>query len=940
MMKKFRKVYQATKSKLSIRWILFFVLFILTVSTVWQVNSFFSFKEIIEQTTVSNISKENSLKELAAFLNLNNEDNIFTDGLLQINNALFVNTKNKTLIFQPKTNEKQIIIEYESVNSLIKKVKKESEKIFDDFINDKFQIQNYSQLVDKKDNLTHDEIVLIGSTIGADKDYLEEVAKKVGVDIRAILLSLIYNTVYSGNSGHIATVIKDQKLYPVSNMNYKTDIVNLQLLSVSLTILKSDAKNDRKKFIESEYSKYLPTDSTIEPNASYNELQAKIEKLLKSKSIRFDASVPFDFLFINFRKDILYCGDKAYPYNPNNLNAKDESSLGVLFGKQFGIKNYQSLSAKQLVSQIGISVDTVKFSEKNNNLQTTFTAILDYLLNNPSVYCINNGKLESPFIIKNDSILYGKFDKVLLQDAFDKLKEDDLKDSKYVIVKKENFTPIFIYITLILIFLTYFTMFFLNTIKRAPIDEETIIQPVGIDDQLKNQKEKYEEQLVNTKKEVKEKTIVELTKYLTNPGEYENYGTSTLKEVRHKVVFYNEIEKSKNSVNLVKLLNVERANNINIPIIESSNDIFEKANKASSKTDKITYMLEKFDEYLTHVSKDKEKLSEVFLDFKKAKHSIDDLNTLLIEDYKSDFFNRLKENIIKIETNPTIENFVRFGLLFKSSNQRKFKHESEILKVYNQTNIFIDDFYGKYKKISDNKLLERTALICWTLDLAYNLIQIKDATFSIDLEKVKQDQLQLLSIRYFIHNAINKNKTVDDFNFSIMESNKRIANYNNSIADSISELKKDKEYSEYLNVLKDLMRKIKMYESSELVFKKLHDHFVADFFNKIEKLRYDQTNLFPEDRSWLFQQLFNITFHAADYVDYYIKEDDVKYHSNYLFLKNNLDLSVTDHRQFDEMDIEKSTRASLAIFKAAKFVGVKKLDILINKYYIKPEQLK
>ena len=135
------------------------------------------------------------------------------------------------------------------------------------------------------------------------------------------------------------------------------------------------------------------------------------------------------------------------------------------------------------------------------------------------------------------------------------------------------------------------------------------------------------------------------------------------------------------------------------------------------------------------------------------------------------------------------------------------------------------------------------------------------------------------------------------------------------------------------------MRKIKKYESSELVFKKLYEHFVSDFLDKVENLKFNEREVLAEDRSWLFQQLFNIAFHTADYVEYFVKEDDIKYHSNFLFLKNDFDLTKTEHRPFVENDMEQSTRVSNTVVKAARFAGVKKLDLLINKYYIKPEQL-
>jgi hypothetical protein len=938
-MKKIKELFRSIKSKLSVRIIWFFVLFNLTAFTVWKVYSFFSFENTTEQTTVTSISKDNSIKELAATLKLKSDDNLFTVGLPPINNALYVNTKNKTLLFQTQASEKQVVIEYESTNGLIKKVKSVSQETFDDFVKNNFQIPNYPQLESEGVNIEKSEIISVGKLIGADSTYLEQVAATTGNDIRTILLSLIYNTVFSGRGGQIATVIENKKLESLTYKNYNIDKVNTVFLAESLNKLNSDGGTGKTKFIEIEYNKLHPSNESSDTSESKNTLQVGIQNLLRTKAIQLDASFPFDVVYVNYRKDILYCGERGYQYSSKTFSAINDSELDYLFAKQLAVANYNSLSAKNILMQVGIPADSVTLDETGNSAQIAFKALLLYILNHPSVYCISNGKLVSSLRIENDSIQYGKFDVNLLKSGIENLSHDNFESPEYSIVKKESFTPRIIYATLFLLFLSYCIMFYKYP-QTQPVNVQEEFIPTGdITEQLNKQREKYETLIQKSIYETRENTIFQITKFLSKPGGDFDYKNDTLILYCRKINFYNELEKCSNSTELVKKIENERTRNQNIPKIESANDVFAEANKQNSRTEKITYLLEKFDEYSNYVSKEKEKLIEKFQDYKKAKKSNDNLNTLLKEECRGDFYNYLKEQIARIESNPSIEAFVRFGLLFKNSTQSQSKSESEILKQYNETNGFIDDFYQKYQKIGEAKFLDRTAIICWSLELTNNLLKIRSKKVNFDTEKFKQDQLQLIPTKYFIEDAKNKDKTLDDFELSIMRGNERIAEYNSKIADSISSLKTDTEYSEYINVLKDLMRKIKKYESSELVFKKLYEHFVSDFLYKVENLKFNEREVLPEDRSWLFQQLFNIAFHTADYVEYFVKEDDIKYHSNFLFLKNDFDLAKTEHRPFVENDMEQSTRVSNTVVKAARFAGVKQLDLLINKYYIKPEQL-
>src|SRR5688572_16570268 len=120
-MRRIKKIFAAIKSRRFIKIAWFIAILSLTLFTWRKVHSYFLFKNTDEQNSEVKISKENSIKEFASLLKLDNEDNFFTPGLPTITNTLYVNTKNKTLLFQSKPNEKPVVIEYESINELIKK---------------------------------------------------------------------------------------------------------------------------------------------------------------------------------------------------------------------------------------------------------------------------------------------------------------------------------------------------------------------------------------------------------------------------------------------------------------------------------------------------------------------------------------------------------------------------------------------------------------------------------------------------------------------------------------------------------------------------------------------------------------------------------------------------------------------------------------------------
>jgi len=108
------------------------------------------------------------------------------------------------------------------------------------------------------------------------------------------------------------------------------------------------------------------------------------------------------------------------------------------------------------------------------------------------------------------------------------------------------------------------------------------------------------------------------------------------------------------------------------------------------------------------------------------------------------------------------------------------------------------------------------------------------------------------------------------------------------------------------------------------------DNFVKDFLQKAPAIK---TN---EDKAWFFEQLFNIAYHSADYMDYIKNDRNIAYVFNYQFLHNNFDIEKTAYYDFQVDHIDKSTTYSNLVYKWAEQLGIKKLKILVDKYLIKP----
>lgn len=291
---------------------------------------------------------------------------------------------------------------------------------------------------------------------------------------------------------------------------------------------------------------------------------------------------------------------------------------------------------------------------------------------------------------------------------------------------------------------------------------------------------------------------------------------------------------------------------------------------------------------------------------------------------------------------------IRFAKLFKSAKTSVFRSVDDILNGINENRPAVQEFIGNIKSIKGTDIFSRNALIFYSLKFGEQLAAIEGHNMpeSYKAETIKDEQVQLILFKYYVNALQNQRFDPAAFYESVKTANLRIGENNRITASEMALEPIDIETANssiesnfiFQLLVESLgkMNKSHHYQNTRKYFEKLDNHFLAAFNSKIQNLRFNAEGLNKEDQAWLFEQLFDITFHVADFAGYFLKNDDISYHDNYLLLLNDLEFnSKIKYREFRENDIQQSDNSSNAVAKAARFAGVKSLKILINKFYIK-----
>ena len=276
----------------------------------------------------------------------------------------------------------------------------------------------------------------------------------------------------------------------------------------------------------------------------------------------------------------------------------------------------------------------------------------------------------------------------------------------------------------------------------------------------------------------------------------------------------------------------------------------------------------------------------------------------------------------------------------------QFNNYKSQTEEYNQIKPTIDttrrqitDFYDlclKLNKKDKPDFWDRTALSIWAISkLATPLLRTwQKETWFVDKEEhviksLKSDLLQIYTTRYFLRDTMEGN-SLDDFKNALNKDiPQKIEEYNSCISHEAN-AKLNNTDENLITQLTAVFEKIKKFETTQEFNDKMWDNFVQGFIQKAPNINSN------EDKVWFFEQLFNITYHTVDYLDFIKNNKNIIYCYNYQFLHKNFDLSKTEHYDFVLNHIEKSTAYSNRIYKWTNELGIKQLKLLIEKYLIKP----
>jgi hypothetical protein len=292
------------------------------------------------------------------------------------------------------------------------------------------------------------------------------------------------------------------------------------------------------------------------------------------------------------------------------------------------------------------------------------------------------------------------------------------------------------------------------------------------------------------------------------------------------------------------------------------------------------------------------------------------------------------------------------------------REKNEMLERYKATQKVMEQFHQFCLTLIEKEtpdFWDRTALSVEAISqLAMPLLKIwgkqvwfdnKDDTIVNDL---KSDLLKTYTTRYFLRD-VEALKTIDQFKDTLSNTiPQKTKAFKESIVgskigmdiDEIDAHSKQETIADFNKRLIIAFEKIDKFKKNEEFVNKMWDNFVKDFLQKASKIRmprgedkfkWEENDIeLNEYKSWFFEHLFNIAYHAADYIDCIKNDKNMMYCFNYQLLHNNFDLSKSDHYDFHLNHIEKSTTYSNLIYKWADELGIKKLKVLIEKYFIKP----
>ncbi|GHT44819.1 hypothetical protein AGMMS49965_21140 [Bacteroidia bacterium] len=820
----------------------------------------------------------------------------FQEGIKLPDTLLFVNTTDKKLIWKMQGQYNEVsYIAITSENS-VKQVADTAE--FDKFVAQYFSI-DASDIIDT-----------IAQKIGAKTDYITEIKKQSTLKQRDMVFSLIYNTIVGDHDGHIVVTIENKKLKIITAKDFIWDRIDADLFVQSMQwVASNDTLSNKDKFILAS-SKQLSN----KPDTTETKFKQYFDD---DNVIKTNCKLPVDFLYYDFRNDSLHIGDKKYPKN--------------------GAKS------KQYLPRLDASPQEVFYLAGSD---TTLHNLKD-------------------FSSTDNNLLWGKIDSSKLANG--KFKTDDFIND-YGIIKTWD-KAFLLYIAILVIF-AYVVLLILCWIfkrnKQSPatqgigtsvtasnvkpaLTEEQQAALDNLQKQIEEQKKGFDTQLqeknneITTLKEEKVELLKQSEALTAEKDELQKQVGNALvdfqglphaggKECIIDILnAYDKVLGGKSKKEFEKILKTEKNEAVKQFKEEEKFDIIKKDSDFLNKTAKFKKEAELIN-WLDTLRKTIKTLPEI-LSLKKIYQDLE-------KDEKSR--QRTKDEII-VSLLSRVDEYAQGKELLPQFNDYKNQTDKylQIKPTYADTQKQVSDFHNlclKLQKKDAPDFWDRTALSVWAISqLAIPLLKTWKKEIWFDnkpdniTETLKSDLLQIYTTRYFLRDT-DESKLLEDFKIALdKEIPQKIAEYNIYISQEAN-AKLNSIDTNLKNQLTVALEKIKKFDSTQEFNDRMWNNFVKDFLQKAPTLN-EQS---PIDKAWFFEQLFNIAYHTADYLEFIKNNRNIIYCYNYQFLHNNFDLSKTEHYNFQLNHIEKSTTYSNRIYKWADDLEIKQLKVLIEKYLVKP----
>ncbi len=325
----------------------------------------------------------------------------------------------------------------------------------------------------------------------------------------------------------------------------------------------------------------------------------------------------------------------------------------------------------------------------------------------------------------------------------------------------------------------------------------------------------------------------------------------------------------------------------------------------------------------------------------KYQASLDNIGTLFSENVQADeVYEHLRRKITKVEDDQQVDNVIELAAAFDSKRGKPL----DVLKLWDDShkvNVAIGEYLTNIQKtrffanpadgsIKPN-LLDKMAMLFLSLNLGQQLVKIREPEIVNFQREILNEDTNELPMAYFTNYIVKTAQNGWQNPQVINELNVLIKDYNEKIGAGLFPATNNI----HLESLRLLAQKIGRLDRTEDFFGRMNKYFISDFVAKINNLRFGRYDLDDADFAWLYENLFNITFHTVDYAEFFLNGGEPGQYENYTFLLNNLDISSTPHSQFVENSMSQSSNLSNIVAKGAR-TGVTNLKLILDRFFIKP----